>query len=744
MNFRHSFTVLLLTVAATVSAQVQLSPIPQKATWGDIAISGNFYYTVTGEKTADQDAVRELRAFIADRSSRTSGAARVEIVIGKRGDAAVNKWKKAIPEKAEGYYLSVRKGQIVVAGADDNGTYYGVQTLRQILKSCVASAEQGGVSIPAVEIVDWPDVSERGVVEGFYGNPWSHIDRVRQFAFYGQNKMNTYIYGPKDDPYHRDHWRTPYPAESASRITELVEHAKANKVKFVWAVHPGVDIRWIKEDSLNIVNKLESVYGMGVRSFAVFFDDIGGEGAKAEKQAGLLNYITDEFVRKHSDVEPLIICPTEYNKSWSGKTYLPTLGKMLYPEVRVMWTGARVIDMIGEDDTEWIISMLGRKPYIWLNWPVNDYCVDHLLMGRTYGNDLTIAEQLAGFVSNPMEYAEASMLSLYSIADYTWNMKAYDKEQSWKNAIHALMPGHEAAFECFCDHNTDLGPNGHGMRRTEESAALAKAIKDGDTQAVCREVSRMNVAADELWSLEGHPLVNEILPWIVAMKSVAMRASLAIAAKQAVISDNRPVAEFAIAMQMRTTDEQMNILSRNFQGSIKSPNPRPASLVIEPYIKRTMRDTEVMYRSKWGNDKGLFRDPVIEDGQYYIKVVGKRLTDADANPAKVGDYPVLVDYNDTINPARQQWAIRLDAETDRYKITNVQDGRYVNENGAFWQTKGNPFDASWHTFILHRNESGFYSIQTAGSAGNGYLRMEGNRLLRTPEEQYIFEFVKVE
>ena len=732
-----SFFLSLCSFLFALCAAAQVSPVPQKAEWGGVAIAGDVYFNIQGSKTADQDAVRALETLLEGRTAKVKGARQVKVAIGERGDASVSAWKKKIPTTAEGYYLAVDRNQIVVAGADEAGTFYGVQTLRQIMRETPDSLRK-------VEIADWPDVAERGVVEGFYGNPWSHADRLRQFEFYGENKMNTYIYGPKDDPYHRDYWRKPYPADQAQKISELAEAARRNKVKFVWAVHPGVDIKWIREDSLNIVKKLESVYDMGIRSFAVFFDDIGGEGARAEKQAGLLNYITDEFVRKHTDVEPLIMCPTEYNKSWSGKTYLPTLGRMMYPEVRVMWTGATVVDMINEADVDWIISALGRKPYIWLNWPVNDYCVDHLLMGATYGNDLTISDRLAGFVSNPMEYAEASKVSLYSIADYTWHLAAYDSQTSWKNAIRTLMPDHTAAFETFCEYCTDLGPNGHGMRRMEESARLAKAVKDGDTQTISYEVNRMLDAAQELLRIKGNPLIDEIRPWLRVMEITGTRASLAISAKQSAIAGNKMMARGSVGGIRMWEHSQQKIVSRDFPGSIKSPNPRVATLVLEPYVKQTMRDAEYYYRKQWGNSEGLFPEPVVDDSQYYIVCDGKRLTDTEANPNRVGDHPVFVAYNDTINPARQQWSIRIDSQTGRYKIANVQDGRYVNELGTFWQSTSNPYDASWHTFVINKGNAGKYSIQTAGSAGNGFLTVSGDRIKRVRDEQQVFELIKVE
>lgn len=131
--------------------------------------------------------------------------------------------------------------------------------------------------------------------------------------------MNTYIYGPKDDPYHSSpNWRLPYPEKEALQLQELVKVANENEVDFVWAIHPGQDIKWNQEDRDLLLAKFEKMYDLGVRSFAVFFDDISGEGTNPNKQAELLNYIDEKFVKVKPDVTPLVMCPTEYNKSWSN------------------------------------------------------------------------------------------------------------------------------------------------------------------------------------------------------------------------------------------------------------------------------------------------------------------------------------------------------------------------------------------------------------------------------------------
>lgn len=245
---------------------------------------------------------------------------------------------------------------------------------------------------------------------------------------------------------------------------------------FYWAIHPGQDIQWNEADRQNLLNKFESMYQLGVRGFAVFFDDISGEGTKADKQAELLNFLDEQFVKVKGDVAPLIMCPTEYNKSWSNVEggYLTTLGEQLNQGIQIMWTGDRVVATIDKQTLDFINPLIKRKAYIWWNFPVSDYVRDHLLMGSVYGNSLDIKNDMEGFVSNPMEHAEASKISLYSIADYAWNMDEYNSEQSWKQAIKDLMPQHAKWLEIFATHNSDLGNNGHRFHR-EESQAIQPA-----------------------------------------------------------------------------------------------------------------------------------------------------------------------------------------------------------------------------------------------------------------------------
>ena len=723
------------------SQKVTISPLPQQITWGEEAFPKATKFYIVGADRADHEAMQLLIANrkqnIVDVSSKVDAKKFAPIgakalIIGEAGDKSVAKYKKLIPQRAEGYYLKVTPDEVVVAGRDGSGTFYGVQTLLQILEQ---------QNVMQCEVTDYPSVTDRGVIEGFYGNPWSHQDRLRQFDFYGKYKMNTYVFGPKDDPYHRARWREPYPTEEAARVKELVDAAHRNKVKFVWAIHPAGDIKWCLEDSVNVAKKLELMYGLGIRSFAVFFDDVWGEGARGDKQAGLLNYLTDEFVRKHKDVEPLIMCPSQYNKGWSHGDYLNTLGTKMYPEVRIMWTGNSVVDMIEEDDMQWINDQIKRKAYIWLNYPVNDYCQSRLLMGKTYGNGLNINDMVSGFCSNPMEYAEASKVSLYSIADYTWNMPAYNSEASWERAMTALMPTCAEAFHIFCENNVDLGRTGHGLRRKGESPNFK-----GDVNNLTANLRQLVEAADEVLADEvNHPeMLGEIKPWVQSMRLLAQRGLLCV--KMADDLQNSDSVAFIghYRAQAQLEQEQKAITSRDFEGSIVKAKPVVSGDVITPWINENIASMVKHYRHTH-TTYGMEYFPVqsIEDGEYFIKVDGQYLTNAQAGADRVGDFPVFQAERDVINPQRQQWVIEQNTKTGRYKIYNKQDGRYINETGAFWFNKDrNPFDPQWHTYLLMKQE-GKWSIQNAGSAGKGYWQRSGNRLNSNGTGAFVFEIEKV-
>ena len=736
---------LLAFGVAPLSAQkAEIYPLPQEIEWnGQVAFSAPAAYTIVGESSADADAVALFK-----KNFTTGGA--VQVIMGERGDAAIAEYESLIPQKSEGYYLSVEAGKVVIAGNDGAGTFYGVQSFIQV-------ASQPNVM--AVTVTDWPDVPLRGLVEGFYGNPYSEANRMSFFEMFGEQKMNIYIYGPKDDAYHRGRWRENYPAEQAEKIRSYVEAAKANKVDFVWAIHPGEDIQWNKTDSVNIVNKLKAMYELGVRTFAVFFDDVwGGEGTRGDKQAELMNYITDELNAAYDDVNPCIICPTQYNRGWVSGDYLTKLGTTMYPEVRIMWTGNTVVDMINKSDMQWINQQISRKAFIWLNYPVNDYCINNLLMGPTYGNDLDIADMLSGFTSNPMEYAEASKVSLFSIADYNWNMGDYNADESWLNAIKYVMPRNEVAFKFFCENNVDLGSTVHGLRRTGESPEFvaAKEVYNqkaaaGDNAAAFAAVGEqytkfVNTANQLLATDEAPELIEEITPWLKSMKYLGLKGVSTIEMNNALLCAQPDSFVNSYLRYLEYDKAQAALRSRDFEGTIKQATPVVATLHVEPFIKNSLSELVARYKEAYDYRLDVFPVQVIENGTYYIKYNGKYLSNT--TPNTDGSIPQFVVGKDTIRPQKQEWKVTLDAN-GRYKIVNLEDNRYLNEKGQFTVSEStNPYDAAWHTYVIYKQPNGKYAVQNGGSADNKLWTSNGSRVSASSSNEllpssFIFEFAPI-
>ena len=522
----------------------------------------------------------------------------------------------------QGYSLTITPGKLVVEAEDEDALFYAKQTLSQMLqgvpgaqdmhkdpfpnKSLEEVAKMG--ELPLGEVVDKPDLPYRGVVEGYYGAPWSREMRVSQFAFYGRNKMNTYIYAPKDDPYHHGQGcYKPYPEEKAAEIRELVKIARKNHVHFVWGIHPANTVKWQENGGRNQLDalcaKLQMMYDLGVRDFAVLVDDSSGEIGKPERQVQLSNYLLENFIHKHPDVnQTLIMCPTGYNRSWTNPWFLRTLGEGLHKDIPVMWTGNTVVNDITHESQTWVSSHLQRPTFVWWNWPCSDFKRSRLSMGRTYGmgQEPDMKKLLSGFVANPMEQAEACKVGLFGVANYTWNITAFDSDRTWKDGIKLLYPKDAAAMQVFCNHNSYLLPNNHGFFR-EESVEVAPVVKrfvtslesdapnKEDMAAIRAEFAGIESAGKRL-SKSQHlgALKAEIAPWLEQFTltgHAGVKALDALAAK----SPDKKLASFFEAMESMA---QMRTITRTEwnNGNLKPvADVEVAMLVMTPALQSTCR-----------------------------------------------------------------------------------------------------------------------------------------------------------
>jgi hyaluronoglucosaminidase len=379
---------------------------------------------------------------------------------------------------------------VALSGADTTGTFYAAQTLRQLVT---------GHALPEITVRDWPTAALRGVIEGFYGTPWSHAERLRQLDFYGRTKQNVYVYSPKDDPYLRARWRDEYPPAELARLTELVDRAAANHVRFTYALSPGLSVCYSSDaDARALTAKFDSLYAIGVRSFAIPLDDISytkwncdadekefgtGGGAAGTAQAHLLNTVWRDFSAGHPGLRPLEMVPTEYS-DLADSPYKKALREKLDASVVVEWTGVGVIaPAITAEQVARARAVYGHPILVWDNYPVNDYVTSRLLLGPYTGREPGVAKAATGVTANPMVQAEASRIALFTSAAYLWNPDAYDPRAAFLASVRDLAgPGAARWLRIFAENN-------HSSRLdTTESptltaliAAFRKAYDSGGT-----------------------------------------------------------------------------------------------------------------------------------------------------------------------------------------------------------------------------------------------------------------------
>ena len=490
-----------------------INPTPRKLTLADdglLYISNGF--NLKTDKQILPQVQKEMKA--------------MNLLSSKKGVALnVSQLPANSASKPGEYTLTVSKGGVDIISYDPDGTFYALQTLRQLVNSPIASKG----CIPFLTIQDFPELKYRGTVEGFYGNPWSHETRLSLIRYLGDNKMNTYIYGPKDDPYHSSpNWRLPYPEEEAAKIVDLINESNANHVNFVWAIHPGADIRWDEEDYGNLLGKLNMMYDLGVRSFALFFDDIEGIGADSYRQTELLNRLTEEFVKEKGDVANLMICPTDYTELWANpnmeRGQLAIYGKTLNPDAEVFWTGKVVCSDLTPETLEFVDSRINRPALYWWNFPVTDYARNFLMQGPAYGLDNTLGpDQLSGIVSNPMEHGEASKIALYGVGDYSWNPADYNPLDNWERALADIAPEAPEAYRTFAIHNTDTKT---GYRRDESWETETFSFNNytpNQFQSLKEEFEKIKATPQQLNTISDKALLNEIQPWLVEFGKLGER-----------------------------------------------------------------------------------------------------------------------------------------------------------------------------------------------------------------------------
>jgi hyaluronoglucosaminidase len=296
----------------------------------------------------------------------------------------------------------------------------------------------------------------RGIVEGFFGPLWSMAHRKALFDFGAARGMNTYLYAPKDDPYHRKLWCQPYPPKQWRQILQLIRQAQKNKIDFVYGFHPGEGLCFSDNEPMAILlRKAERFYDAGVRTFAVLFDDIPSRLKFLRDRRQFKNSLAAAegiWLKRIIEAQPSSwravewwICPSYYSEDGLlervfGKfeaNFLETLATHLPDNVACLWTGPSVVSKsITLNHVQRIAKRIRRPLLLWDNYPVNDLSMsDELHIGPLDGRDPRLPNVVYGYLNNPLLQEELSFIPLATCFDYATKPAAYKPETRWTRIV---------------------------------------------------------------------------------------------------------------------------------------------------------------------------------------------------------------------------------------------------------------------------------------------------------------------
>ena len=474
--------------------------------------------------------------------------------------------------------------QVMILGEDTDAVFYGLASLEQML-------DLGTSELQGVLIEDYADVEYRGVIEGYYGVPYTAEVTKDLFRFMARFKMNTYMYGAKSDSYHSRYWSEPYPTEitedqkcigylTQDMMRDITSVAHATKVNFIWAIHPGR--AFAKADSEEVLDKImtkfESMYSLGVREFGVFVDDVGVPTEREEMDICARNL---DNLQKRIDarwngknvpaadrVNPLHYVPQLYCYSWSTpegtKQFFESLS-VTDPKIHIYITGRNVWSVPSNKDISHVKQYLGRDVSWWWNYACNDADFTKLFIMDMYTNFrdeshidnlARLESQLSGtntLIINPMQQGVLSKIPLFSVADYSWNTDAFNNDKSWEASLPAVV-GKERAVALRKAAPYLRYFDSDGLTYLFERYKLS--IKRGKPthEALLEELRENHAASGELKKMKDSEdesdrlFYNDVRPWLLKLEAMTGEAIALFEGKNPPVVDyeNNPDFQFEI------------------------------------------------------------------------------------------------------------------------------------------------------------------------------------------------------
>ncbi|MFA9445046.1 beta-N-acetylglucosaminidase domain-containing protein [Egicoccus sp. AB-alg6-2] len=289
----------------------------------------------------------------------------------------------------------------------------------------------------------------RGVVEGFYGRPYTWEDRHRMVQFLGGCGANTYVYAPKNDPLHRDRWQEPYLAEEWRRFAELAE-AGAQVGVDVWFGLSPLGLRLTEDDDVAALRaKLAAADDAGLHRICLLVDDMpedfasSGDAERFSTLAAAHVHLVDlvrSFLRERGPDRRLWFVPLHYHGD-PDDAYVREIGAGIDRDVPIMWTGPEVCSQfLTLEHTRQVAASLRRPVLYWDNHPVNDGEMRHdPHLNALTGRDPRLGgTETLGLLANVAIQPEASLIAVATAMAYATDPAGYEADRAWWAALHEV------------------------------------------------------------------------------------------------------------------------------------------------------------------------------------------------------------------------------------------------------------------------------------------------------------------
>lgn len=414
--------------------------------------------------------------------------------------------------------------------------------------------------------------SIRGVVEGFYGEPWTHEQRVRAVDKFVEFGFNTYLIAPKDDLFQRARWREVLPRQRAAELKELITVGAARGLSVAMSVSPGLSVSYSSlPDREAVLERFVQQLGMGTHTFVLLWDDIDWDLLEPEDiarypyiedaQADFSNWVFDKLCQVDPSAH-MMVCPMIYNGR-GPNAYIQRLGSLLNPAIELMWTGREVrSNYIDSIDAATFAQDAGRPPLYWDNFPVNNLSMRfELHMGPVEGRATDLDQHARGLLANPMNQFECSLLPLATVAKYLNAPGDYEPESAWDSSFKELFGDCDDAlalrtfFRCVMSSplSTNAAPD---LRRVlGEVTNLRRNGKDSDAALLLVQHAQQIEAASAAISAPDFAFAAikmEISPWLskFSLGAIALRAM----AEQLTAPSEQTVAELKTIVRQLDAD----------------------------------------------------------------------------------------------------------------------------------------------------------------------------------------------